>query len=91
MFHKSEMKGDPGNPGADRNERHALGRINARRIGADGREQQDTLVQNPIVPQVMHQPERYARAGRGEDRGGSRQADWPVLEHPRHKLVLSLP
>ena len=57
----------------------------------DGREQQDTLVQNPIVPQVMHQPERYARAGRGEDRGGSRQADWPVLEHSRHKLVLSLP
>ncbi len=91
MFHKSEMKGDPGNAGADRNERHALGRINARRIGADGREQQDTLVQNAIVPQVMRQPKRYARACCSEDRGGPRQADRPVLEHPSDKLVLSLP
>src|SRR5690349_3861179 len=39
----------------------------------------------------MRQGEWYTRASRGEDRGGSRQADGRVLEYPFDELVLTLP
>jgi hypothetical protein len=50
MFHKSEMQANPRNTGADRDELYALVRIDARRIATDRRDQQQTLVQNAIVP-----------------------------------------
>jgi hypothetical protein len=53
MFHKSEMQGNPGNPGADRGELYSQLRIDARRVAADCRNEQHTLVQNAVVPQVV--------------------------------------
>src|SRR5271166_6162690 len=44
VFHKSEMQGNPGDAGADRDERYALVGIDARRGAADRLDQQDTLV-----------------------------------------------
>jgi len=38
------MQGNPGNAGADRDERYALVRIDARRVAADRLDQQHTLV-----------------------------------------------
>ena len=91
MFHESEMQGDPGDASTDRRELYPLVRIDPRRIATDRRDQQHPLVQHAIVPQVMRQGERYARASRSEDRGGSGQAEGRVLEHPVDKLVLALP
>jgi hypothetical protein len=91
VLDKSEMQGNPGDAGTERDELCALVRTDARHIATDRRDQQHTLVQHAIVPQVMRQGERYARASRGEDRGRSRQADGPVLDHPFDELVLALP
>src|SRR3984893_7548883 len=85
------MQGDPGDAGTDRRELYALVRIDARRIATNRRNQQHTLVQYAIVSQVMRQGERYARASRSEDRGGSRQAEGRGLEAPVDELVLALP
>ena len=60
VLHKPEMQGNPGNAGTDRDERCALIRTDARQIATDRRDQQHTLVQHAIVPQMMRQGERYA-------------------------------
>jgi hypothetical protein len=91
MFHKSEMQGNPGNPGADRGELYSQLRIDARRVAADCRNEQHTLAQNAVVPQVVRQGERYARSAGREDRGGPREAEGRVLEHPFDELALALP
>src|ERR1700730_1044014 len=61
-----------------------------RRIGADDVDQQHTLVQDPIVAQVMGQGERDAGACRGEDRSRSRQANWRGRQEPDDELLLRL-
>src|SRR5260370_26620373 len=91
MLHEPEMQGNPGDACTNRRELYALVRLDARRIAADRRDQQYALVQNAIVPQVMRQGERYARASRREDRSGSRQAEGRVLEHPFDEPVLAPP
>jgi hypothetical protein len=91
MFHKSEMQGNLGNPGAARGELYSQLRIDARRVAADCRNEQHTLVQNAVVPQVVRQGERYARSAGREDRGGPREADGRVFEHPFDELALALP
>ena len=67
-FHEPEMKDDAGDSGANRYQPDALLRLHSWRIGGDGGDQQRTLMKDAIMPQVMRQAERDARACCGEDR-----------------------
>src|ERR1700730_6856580 len=52
-FHETEMEEDASDTSADRHQPDAVFRLDARLIGADGGDQQHTLVQDAIMPQMM--------------------------------------
>jgi hypothetical protein len=93
MFHKSEMQGNPGNPGADRGELYSQLRIDARRVAADlsKRAAHARAERGCAAGGALRQGERYARSAGREDRGGPREADGRVFEHPFDELALALP
>ena len=63
-FHETEIQQHAGDAGADRHQLDALLRRYPRLIGCDDGDQQHTLVQNPIMTQMVRQRERDTRSSR---------------------------
>src|SRR5271165_1041062 len=89
-FHEPILKLNPGDSGAQRHKFDPPCRILPGRIRRGGGYEQNTLMQDAIVPEVVRKGQWNTRVGRREYDRGTGQAEWRRIKHPLDKLVFAL-